>query len=218
MERLLRAKEMLTAQYGIQFGIPLLPPQERAKYDSDPFESINVPWQPHVFLVKHLDLREFEEGKAELRDVLVMMAHGDSFRGSDGNEQYRFSGTGKSVYETVDAYQSFAEQGIVPDLDVVIACRGRARANFRDGGPIVIHPRKPVLITPGHKYPQIYPGSLVNISSSWRRGQDGVDNLTANATEWQGLQRWQQRRNDEQASGATIIYPGWAKTPRPPLR
>ena len=218
MERLMRAKEILTAQYGIQFGIPLLPPQERAKYRNDPFESINVPWQPHVFFVKHVDLREHEEQKAELRDVLVMMAHGDSFTGRDGQEVYRFFGTGKTVYDTVDAYQNFAEQGIVPNLDVVIACRGSARAELRDGGSLVIHPRKPLLITPGHKFPQIYPGSLVNIGSSWRRGQDGVDNLTANATEWQGLHHWQQRRQEEYVSGATIIYPGWTKTPRPPLR
>ncbi len=195
--RLHGAKEIMEQSVGIKLGIPALSAAQAKTYEGIGWEQIAIPNIPHVFFVKRLDLRKKGERISFFDNVTVILGHGIVSQ-RDGQESWRFFGTNKSTYETVEAYERFAKDLNLPPLDFVLSCRGN---NFPRSRPkenvVYVSPRRPLRIQPATEVPHIYPTSGVIVTSYWKKSPEGVENITPDAIDWQGVTHWENwwRRN-----------------------
>lgn len=195
--------ENILYEWRIKLGVPLL--DKKAALE-DRYYSIDVPSEPHVFFCKKLRLKE--EGKTihELNEVLVILGHAHVWE--ERIRGWKFA-TGKSVSDTLTAYENIAIQFGLPQIDAILACRNNSEV-FRNS--IVIPD------FPGGKYPYVFPVDkdvVIHNSSdlkeevvSWAKPGEGVGLLIADAGKWAGVEQWKQKPN------RNLNIPSWAKAHR----
>lgn len=133
-EKFFPSHELLLQQFGIKRGAPLADPRMRL---------LTISHSPHVFFFSDLYIIQPQDRLEEilgklpnlqknvedingekslhLYNLMAIMGHG--FVAGHTWKDWKFSGTGKSIDETVQVYESIANQGILPQLDIVIACQ-----------------------------------------------------------------------------------------------
>lgn len=110
-------------------------------------EMLYIPYQPHVFLFKDAYILQpqhqidslrgkipyIDQGDKweqitpqtapalHLRNLVGMLGHG--FVSGPNVDDWFFPGTGKSIDSTVRDYEQVAETGLLPHLDIIVACK-----------------------------------------------------------------------------------------------
>lgn len=207
--------EKVLDRWGIKLGKHALSADPNEQYE----DMVPIPSSPHIFFTNNLTLVSMrKEGKVELKEVMVMLAHGDIF---GKKHEWRVIGTNKSVTQTVKAYNEVARDMSWSSVDVVLVCRGisliqmqrklKEEANIKTrtsktGG--VFNIKMPFVSS---LPPQIYPGpSGVEVGGVWEKGK-GVLWVSASAIEWQGIEAWQKYWQDRRGERSRMHIPDWAK-------
>lgn len=104
--------------YKIHLGIPRRFPHMRY---------LDAKNEPHVFYCGEVWF--FRKGERERKEsgVMVMSGHGYGF------SDWRFVGTGISVFETAQAYDALAQEFNFPKLDALIVCNYHNQLSFTGG-------------------------------------------------------------------------------------
>lgn len=185
-------------EWKIKLGIPLS--DKRAALE-DKHYHITVPSQPHIFFSKKLRLQEEGKTKYELSDVLVILGHAYVWGGNI--KDWKFA-TGKSVLDTLVAYEEIADQFGFPQIDAVLACRNN---------PEILKSNVAIPLFVSEKYPYLFPEDkdvvIKNASgASWAKPGEGVGLLIADSGKWSGIKQWKSKPERK------IDIPTWAKSHR----
>lgn len=202
-------------RWGIKLGKHALSADTNKQYEN----MVPIPSNPHIFFTDNLTLVSLrKEGTVELKEVMVMLTHGDIF---GKKHEWRISGTNKSVTQTVKAYNEVARDMSWPSVDVVLVCRGvsvsQVQKELERGSDFKMRTSKPSGVF-GTKIPfvassapQIYPGSSgVEIGGVWEKGKGGIF-IAATAIEWQGTEARQRYWQDHGEERSQMDIPDWAK-------
>ncbi len=189
-------------EFGIHLGAPV------PKFQGELLPFLYIPLEPHVFLASQLTLFQPintpEAVKAvrmgdTLNNVMVMMAHGLTVTNSE--RSWVFLGTGKSVYKTVKAYESFARNYDSPFVDVVIACYTdralRPASSTRETVPFE-----------AVSFPYLVSGSstVLRVNNNSPQFKPGVGALLEVESLWGGFFEWIRKRYPVRPKN----IPGWA--------
>lgn len=185
----------LLEEFRIRLGAPVIHPETGAVMPTD---------EPHVFFATNLLLMGREEKRGSptpcinFPTAMVMLGHGRVTE-----EGWVFSGTKRTVSETLEAYSRTATESGWPPIDIVIACR-KAPQGKQKVELILTRRVTPPCITLG--------GEVKIINDKNRSGRlvegKGVEGLKVVAPRWRGIKGWQERVVTEPKIG----IPDWAKT------
>jgi len=197
MERNIRPEviEEFLKPYEIQLGAPLL------DYRYLPnFSMITVPRLPHLFYVQHLSLEEDGAEVGRFQGVMVLAGH--SIVTGVNLENWKFLYTGKSVLETVQAYEEAQSLFDLPPIDALLACR---QEDFSAEEKTIFTYRKQPYIVPVEKAVTIHNNSEDGESRSTLVPGVGVDKLVMDAGKWD-VDLWKSHHDGLETSKV----PSWA--------
>lgn len=201
IERYKKIVEYELGSYDVKLGAPLLDPKAA---ETDGLYQIEIPYKPHVFCVNKLRLEQNNYEIAEIDNVMVMLGH--SAVTGEALEDWKFIQSGKSVNETVKAYERVQRMFNLPPIDVILACREqhvgkqlvKELFSYREFPYIVPTDNKVTL----HNYHETE-------VRSWLNPGQGVGLLVADAGNWSGIERWESFWTSENIRERYDI-PSWA--------
>lgn len=196
-------KEQLQ-EWGVQLGAPALTYSAYREADV-----LTVPNNPYVFYSKKLHLLdEQEEIVSEIDGAMVMLAHG--IRTGQEEHDWCFLGTGKSISETVKAYEQAAKSLNAPPLDAIVACRCEDKSVQKLSGEVRF-----VFSFRMKGFPYIYPVSTAyilnnaNYKANFFPGE-GAE-MAVKTKKWSGIKRWEEFWDRHRDRRQNYTIPNWAK-------
>ena len=211
-------EQQLMRELGIKLGYPSLPAERAKSFGQFDFETIDLPYSPHIFYIPQLKLntwvkqrRETIEPAATLENVMAIIGHGWEVS-NNGKKEWRFIGTDKPVEDTVVSYQKFAKEHSLPPIDVVLVCRGMEIVPPLPSKPGVIEVRKapaPIKVKTEDYAPYIFPNDYVGAVGTISKSNREVQSVIANTEHWQGIKERQGYWGTKQR----LNVPSWAKAP-----
>lgn len=197
---IVRVEPRELAQFGIKLGIPSQEP-ERDIHEAGWQGYYTVPHFPHVMYAQRIEFQTDRKQTFTIDGGMVMIGHGIDSEGLE--DTWVFTGTGKNVSVTVNAYEAFAKDRGYPPLDALIVCR--EQPNLKAGVQFSYR-----------EIPYIRADSTAIVRGDTPNGRiftqgEGVENMVATAREWRGIERWRHYWDHAAAFRQTREIPLWAK-------